>query len=82
MVAGKAIVATRTGQVAEVIQHGENGILVNPGDVGAFSDTITLLLKDQLNRQRLGRNARRQAVEQHSWERYAQQLEEIYYGLL
>jgi len=82
MAAGKAIVASRAGQIAEVIQHGHTGILVEPGDVDEFGQAIIELLKDPAERERLGRNARRQAIEQHSWEQYIKRLEEIYLSVL
>jgi glycosyltransferase involved in cell wall biosynthesis len=78
MAAGKAIVATRTGQVAEVIQDGHNGILVEAGDKKGLADAIITLLNDSQVRDRLGQQARKQAVEQHSWKHYTRQLERIY----
>ena len=78
MAAGKAIVATRTGQVAEIIRNDHNGLLVEAGDVNGFANAIVTLLEQPMQRNRLGRNARREAVEHHSWEQYAKRLEEIY----
>jgi glycosyltransferase involved in cell wall biosynthesis len=82
MAAGKAVVATRTGQVAEVIQDGLNGVLVEAGDKLGLADAIIALLNDPILRDRLGRQARRQAVEHHSWKQYARQLERIYSTIL
>lgn len=82
MAAGKAIVATKTGQVAEVIEEGRNGLLVEPRDAPGFANAITTLLNDPAARNRLGQNARQQAVEQHSWEHYSRKLEEIYLSVL
>jgi len=82
MAAGKAIVASRAGQIAEVIKHGYNGLLVEPGDVPELSTAIMWLLRNQEERDRLGRNARSQAVERHSWDQYIQRLEEIYRSVL
>jgi glycosyltransferase involved in cell wall biosynthesis len=82
MAAGKAIVATGAGQVADVIRHGHNGLLVEPGDVSAFADAIVSLLNDPGERDRLGRNARKQALRQHSWERYIDELEKVYGAVL
>jgi glycosyltransferase involved in cell wall biosynthesis len=82
MAAGKAIVASQAGQIAEVIQDRHNGLLVEPGDVNGFAEAIIRLLKDPAERERLGQNARRQAVERHSWDQYIQRLEEIYLSVL
>jgi glycosyltransferase involved in cell wall biosynthesis len=82
MAAGKAIVASRAGQIAEVLHHGYTGLLTEPGNVNGLSQAILDLLNNPKLRSELGQNARRQAVEQHSWERYIQRLEKIYASVL
>ena len=82
MSAGKAIVASRAGQIAEVIQDGYNGILVEPGNIGELTQTLIRLLRDGDERKRLGTNARQQAVEKHSWDHYINRLEAIYMSAL
>jgi glycosyltransferase involved in cell wall biosynthesis len=82
MAAGKAIVATALNQATEVIQDGQNGLLVEAGDVNGFAEAMLTLLNDSVERGRLSQNARRQAVEQYSWERYTQRLEEVYRNVL
>jgi glycosyltransferase involved in cell wall biosynthesis len=82
MAAGKAIVATALSRVAEVIQDGHNGLLVGAGDVDGFAEAVLTLLNDSAKRARLAQNARRQAVERHSWQEYTSQLEKIYRDVL
>jgi glycosyltransferase involved in cell wall biosynthesis len=82
MAAGKAIVASRAGQIAEVLQDGETGVLVEPGDTQGLAQALIRLLNDQNERHRLGMNARQQAVEQHSWAQYARKLETLYRKVL
>ena len=82
MAAGKAIVSSRAGQIAEVIQDGHNGLLVESGNVTSLVQAIIKLLNDPVERERLGQNARQQAIEQHSWEQYIKRLEEIYLSVL
>jgi glycosyltransferase involved in cell wall biosynthesis len=81
MAAGKAIVASRAGQIAEILEDGHSGILVTPGDVAALSQTLLRLIADPALQRRLGRNARQQAVANHSWEQYIARLAQIYAGL-
>jgi glycosyltransferase involved in cell wall biosynthesis len=78
MAAGKAILASRAGQIAEVIQDGQNGLLVEPGDNHALAQGMILLLQDAGLRARLGEQARQQAVNRHSWDQYIRRLEDIY----
>jgi len=82
MAAGKAIVASRSGQIADVIQDGENGRLVKPGEIDDLAKVIINLLNNPDEREWIGKNARQQAVEQHSWDRYIRRLEEIYQSVL
>ena len=82
MAAGKAIVASSSGQIAEVIQDGHNGLLVEAGNVADLTQATLSLLKNPAERSRLGRNARHQAVMQHSWDQYIKRLEEIYLSVL
>jgi glycosyltransferase involved in cell wall biosynthesis len=82
MAAGKAIVATAQTQTTEVIQDGHNGLLVESGDVYRFAEAILALLNNPVERSRLGKNARQQAVELYSWEEYTRRLEKIYHNAL
>ncbi len=78
MAAGKAIVATALNEAKEVIQDGQTGLLVEAGDVNKFAESTLKLINDPKERNRLGQNARAQAVKQYSWEHYTKRLEETY----
>ena len=56
---GKAILATRVGEVPQVLNHGETAFLVPGGDVQALADGLSALAGDGELRARLGRSARR-----------------------
>ena len=68
---GKGIVASRLGQVAEVIMDGENGLLVEPGDASALARAIEKLAQDEALRARLGAAARQTAIERYTWKHNA-----------
>jgi len=82
MAAGKACVASATGQMKEVITHEETGLLVAPGDIKGFSESIVRMLSQIDERERLGQNAYLQVLENHSWENYGKKLESIYKNIL
>jgi glycosyltransferase involved in cell wall biosynthesis len=65
MAAGKAIVASRLGQIGDVLEHGVTAWMVEPGRV------------DELRRE-LGANARRQATERHGWQLNALRVIDAY----
>jgi len=53
MACRKAIVATRTGGIPEIVEHEVNGLLVEPRDHQGMSDAISRLLTDAALRTRL-----------------------------
>jgi len=53
-----AVVASNVGGMPDVLQNGENGILVPPGDVNALADAVLSLLADPSRRAQLGQAAR------------------------
>ena len=70
LAAGRPVVASRIGQIAEIVRHGENGILTAPGDAAAIADAVLGLISDPARRSRISEAA---AVEgaKHSWSRNA-----------
>ena len=54
---GTPVIATRTGGVAEVVRDGENGLIVEPGDVDALTEAITRFFADADLQARLRANA-------------------------
>ncbi len=78
MAAGKAVVASRSGQIADVIEDGETGLLVEPGDVPELTDALLALLRQPEERRRLAENGRLEAIQNHSWTHYITKLEQIY----
>jgi glycosyltransferase involved in cell wall biosynthesis len=81
MAAGKAIVASRLGQIADVLEHGETAWLVNPGDVEMLADALLLLADEPSLREKLGANARHHAIDRHSWQLNARRVVDAYAAL-
>jgi glycosyltransferase involved in cell wall biosynthesis len=50
---GTPVLATATGGVAEVVRHGENGLLVPAGDAAALADAVSSFFADEALRERL-----------------------------
>lgn len=64
--AGKPAVAYDVRGSRDVIEHGETGLLVGPGDVEAFCEVVQRLLADAALRRRLGEAARQRAAAEFS----------------
>lgn len=74
MAMGKAVVATRTAGLADVIADGETGLLVAPGDAEGWRAAVTRLRADDALRERLGRAARRWVEANATLDRWAARL--------
>ncbi len=78
MAMGKAVVATTTGGLPEVVVQGETGLLVPPGDVETLAATVVSLLQDRVRREQLGRNGSVRAHEHFSLDAYVANVEHLY----
>jgi glycosyltransferase involved in cell wall biosynthesis len=81
MASGIAIIASATGQILEVAKDNENCLLVPPGDVQALVIALKRLLDDRGLRESLGSQARQDAQQFHTWEKYIIRLEEVFYHI-
>jgi len=74
MAAGRAIVASNLGQIAEVLTDEESALLVPPDDPEALARAIVRLIDDSCLRARLGRAARAAAEARHTWRQNAERV--------
>lgn len=82
MACGKPIVGTKVGGVPNTIEDGKTGVLVKPGNARQLANAIKGLLSNKKLSRKLGRNARRVAVEKYSWDKVAKQTYELYEQVL
>jgi glycosyltransferase involved in cell wall biosynthesis len=78
MAAGKAIVASRLGQIGDVLEHRVTAWLVEPGVSDELAQALRMLAEAPDQRRELGENARRQAIERHSWRENARRIADAY----
>lgn len=81
MAAGVPVVATRVGGVPELIEHGEMGLLVEPGDAAALSAAIQSMIADPERAAAMAVKARRRVMEEFDIEKSAQRLFGIFRSL-
>jgi glycosyltransferase involved in cell wall biosynthesis len=74
LAAGRAVVASRIGQVTGVIEDGANGLLVPPGDADALAAALARLRADAALQSRLGAAARETVRHRHTWDAVARRL--------
>ncbi len=78
MASGVPLVATRVGGLAEIVRHGENGLVANPGDPVSLAEQIDRLLTDRKLAKGLASEARRAVMQRYSWEGVATQTATVY----
>ena len=79
---GKAAVATDVGGNPELIEDGENGVLVPARDPARLADAVITLLRDPATRTRLAAAAQRRFQAGFSLQAMVQQYEALYERLL
>ncbi len=73
MAMGRAVVASRLGQMTETVADGETGLLVTPADPAALAAALDRLAADAALRARLGAAARAEA-ERRSWRGHVERI--------
>ena len=78
MAAGLPVVSTRVGGIPDAVRHGSEGFLTAPGEPEELARYVMRLLGDPELRERMGRNARRRALEEFSPAVVLAPLERLY----
>jgi glycosyltransferase involved in cell wall biosynthesis len=78
MVVGKAVVATRTGGLPEVVEHEQTGLLVAPGDPDQLSAAVVSLLQDEPRRRQMGARGAALARERFDLKAAVAKMEQVY----
>ena len=78
MASGLAILSCRSVGVVDCIRDGENGLLVEPGDIPAQSRALQRLIDDQPLRSGLAQTALVECRKTYSWEAVAAQITDTY----
>ena len=78
MSTGKPVIACRGQGIDEIIQHGSNGWLINPGNLQELIGALCTLLQNLRLRRQIGEAARRTVLENHTSAHQAAQLLTLY----
>lgn len=77
MACGAPVVASRLGQIGEVVRDGETGLLVAPGDADALAAACARVLDDPALAQRLGAAAAAEVARRYTWDANAARVVEL-----
>jgi phosphatidylinositol alpha-1,6-mannosyltransferase len=75
--AGKPIMAGRSGGVEDAVLNSETGLLVNSESVKEIANAIIKLAKDEVLRNKLGEAGKKRAQEEFNWENQANKIYQI-----
>ena len=65
---GLPVIGTLAGGAREIIQHGTNGYLIEPGDSKTLAELLSLLMNDAEHLNRMSRNARTYSRQHPTWD--------------
>jgi glycosyltransferase involved in cell wall biosynthesis len=78
----KPVVATKMGGPLDIMLDGRTGFLVAPDDAEEMADAIERLLVNKELAAEMGKEGKNRVIDMFTKERYARQVEEIYFKLL
>lgn len=81
MASGLAVLAYNRAAAAQLIRHGHNGLLADPGHSSSFIDLAASLVRDPARITALGTQACATARE-HGWEVVVSHLEQVFHAVL
>ncbi len=75
---GVPVISTRVGGVVDIIQHGENGLLVSPGNLNEMADAMLDLLTDRKKAKLFSEKMRAKVESEFTVERMVERTIEVY----
>lgn len=72
------VVATNIVGIPEIIENEVNGILIDPWDVTALSESVIMLLEDRALAKKVGQNARKTVEAKFTLQNFANKTAEVY----
>lgn len=82
MACGKPVVGSCIGGMLDTIVHNETGLHIQPGNSVQISDSLIRILKNDSLRDALGKNARKKALKDFSYDVVIKQVEKVYLDAL
>jgi glycosyltransferase involved in cell wall biosynthesis len=81
MAAGKPVIASNGGAVPEIVRHGENGIIIEPGDASKLAVAINTLQREPEMAGRIAAQGHADAGQHFSIDRYLQQMTRVLFDI-
>jgi glycosyltransferase involved in cell wall biosynthesis len=82
MACGTPVVASNLPGVRTVVADGQDGFLIQPGNINDLAEKLNHLLKDAEMQAEMGRRGRKKVEELYAWPKVTDQLEGIYRSIV
>lgn len=82
MAAGRPVVATQVGGVPDLVVDGDNGLLVDSGDVKGFSQAVKYLLENPTIANKMGNRGKQMASKRFGCQKTIDEFETLYLSLM
>ena len=82
LAAARPVVVTAVGGVPDVVDEGETGFLVAPGDAQAMAERLDVLARDPARRTAMGEAGRERVLRRYGVERLVGDVDALYRELL
>lgn len=79
---GRPVIACRGEGIEDVIEHGENGLLVEPQDVGSLTEALDYLLTHREEADRIGASGQKKVLAHYTWAKNVEKTRALYRRLL
>jgi glycosyltransferase involved in cell wall biosynthesis len=79
---GTPVIASRTGALAEIIEHGKTGLLFDPGSPGDLAEKVKLVYQNTKMAEAMSKNARYEYESKYTAQRNYEMLMSIYEGTI
>ena len=79
---GCPVIASRVGGIPEIVSHGKEGLLVEPGRVEELKENVSLLIKDRTYADKLSKAGRQRVEEVFSGDLMVEQTVGLYSALV
>jgi len=78
MACGVPVLASDLPRLRDLVLHEETGLLVEPGNVDAWTEAIRRVASSPVARERWARNGRARALAELSWQAVVDRFEEVF----
>lgn len=78
LASGKPVVATSVGVIPEIVQDGEHGFLVRPGEALGMAEALARLVGNPYLREKMGRSGRRRVLDNFNMDLFVGMTEQVY----